>query len=282
MTDFCDRYFKLSASAVGPLALLLGGLVVAGEVSIHLKVEEALREDLTGPPIVFQLRSAAPDSPLSIPVDVTELRDIGKWQIQIVNNRGEKAGYMQGKSAPLSARIAWSGFSTDGAPLPDGFYRARFAWVDTQGKLRASPTAAFSLFTPPELGNLWKPTLRFDYTQEGLVIRIPVDLVFGPGQWEIAPHFLSTLKAVAEWLDLHPRHPLAVVGHTDLTGSAHLNLALSRKRAYEVYRQLIKLGVASDRLTYQGLGSDRPIASNTTQDGRAKNRRVEIVVLRAA
>lgn len=70
-------------------------------------------------------------------------------------------------------------------------------------------------------------------------------------------------------------------GHTDEQGSADLNRRLGQERAERVVAWLIEHGVAGGRLAAKGYGSDRPLAPNDTEEGRAKNRRVEFRVLRA-
>ena len=71
---------------------------------------------------------------------------------------------------------------------------------------------------------------------------------------------------------------LRVEGHTDSTGTASLNLRLSERRADSVFDFLAEEGIRSDRMKRAGYGMDRPIASNSTADGRSKNRRVEIII----
>jgi OOP family OmpA-OmpF porin len=72
---------------------------------------------------------------------------------------------------------------------------------------------------------------------------------------------------------------VAIIGHTDSTGDPDYNLDLSMRRAQSVAEYLIATGVATDRLRVLGRGEKDPIASNDTQEGRAQNRRVEIVVV---
>ena len=68
-----------------------------------------------------------------------------------------------------------------------------------------------------------------------------------------------------------------ISGHTDNTGNAAANVALSDARAKAVVAYLIKQGIAADALTAKGYGADKPIANNGTEDGRARNRRVEFM-----
>ena len=74
-----------------------------------------------------------------------------------------------------------------------------------------------------------------------------------------------------------PSWNFAIEGHTDNTGSDAHNQALSEKRAISVKAYLVNAGVNASRLTTQGFGSSRPVASNDTELGRSQNRRVEIV-----
>jgi len=69
-----------------------------------------------------------------------------------------------------------------------------------------------------------------------------------------------------------------LVGHTDNTGSAEANQKLSLDRADAVKQMLVNGEVAGDRISTAGYGQDRPIGSNDTEEGRAKNRRIELVV----
>ena len=74
-----------------------------------------------------------------------------------------------------------------------------------------------------------------------------------------------------------PEMKIEVGGHTDNVGSADANLKLSRERAQAVMAALAERGVAAGRLTAKGYGQTVPVADNRTEDGRAKNRRVELV-----
>jgi len=76
----------------------------------------------------------------------------------------------------------------------------------------------------------------------------------------------------------HPRLKVELQGHTDSIGSAPYNLTLSRKRAESVRDYLVTRGIASDRVSAQGFGLNSPVADNATAEGRANNRRVEIVI----
>jgi outer membrane protein OmpA-like peptidoglycan-associated protein len=79
-------------------------------------------------------------------------------------------------------------------------------------------------------------------------------------------------------LKAYPNVAVNVAGHTDNTGDPTANKRLSAERAAAVKQTLVTMGVAGARITDEGLGPDKPIASNDTEEGRAKNRRVELLV----
>lgn len=87
------------------------------------------------------------------------------------------------------------------------------------------------------------------------------------------------LDNVAELLSKHASFKIKVSGYTDSSGADDLNLALSKKRAASVKEYLISDGVASSRIQAEGYGEANPIADNETEEGRAKNRRVEFKIV---
>ena len=85
------------------------------------------------------------------------------------------------------------------------------------------------------------------------------------------------LAQVREMLSSHPVLKLKIEGHTDSVGGATANLVLSQQRAAAVKAWLVKAGIGEERLAAAGYGDSRPLASNDTEEGRGKNRRVELV-----
>jgi len=95
----------------------------------------------------------------------------------------------------------------------------------------------------------------------------------------LKPEAKVILDDAAALLEKHERVIVEVAGHTDSTGSEEYNQGLSERRANSVRDYLISKGVTATRLTARGYGETRPVASNDTKEGRAENRRVEMIVL---
>ena len=89
----------------------------------------------------------------------------------------------------------------------------------------------------------------------------------------------SVLVEVVDLLQSEPDKNIRIEGHTDSVGDADTNLEISQQRANAVYEALVSLGVAADRVTTMGMGEDFPIATNDTEEGRAQNRRVDVILL---
>jgi OOP family OmpA-OmpF porin len=94
----------------------------------------------------------------------------------------------------------------------------------------------------------------------------------------LTPESLPTLDRVAEVLKAYPTTEILLEGHTDATGVPVANERLSLERANAVKSALAARGIAADRIATAGIGQDRPVASNDTEEGRARNRRTELVV----
>lgn len=103
-------------------------------------------------------------------------------------------------------------------------------------------------------------------------------IYFDPNKWDIKPESRPALKEIAILLNKQPTLRLHVVGHTDNVGGYEANTVLSKRRAEAVAASLVKdFGISALRLTANGAAYLAPVASNSTEAGRAKNRRVELV-----
>jgi outer membrane protein OmpA-like peptidoglycan-associated protein len=115
-----------------------------------------------------------------------------------------------------------------------------------------------------------------------LKLDIPSDISFDTGRYDIKPALRPILDRFAATLNQNPVTRVAIIGHTDSTGSDAINNPLSVNRAAATRDYLTVRGVAASRIAIDGRGSREPIASNAIAAGRAMNRRVEIFVAEAA
>lgn len=113
---------------------------------------------------------------------------------------------------------------------------------------------------------------------DNIRLNMPSDITFATNQSTINPGFDDTLSKVASTLAKYPKTTIDIIGHADSSGDDAYNQALSERRANSVADFLVRGGVASNRIYSQGRGKSQPLVSNDTVDGRAKNRRVEILL----
>lgn len=113
---------------------------------------------------------------------------------------------------------------------------------------------------------------------DNLILQMPADVTFGFDRADIESRFYPVLDDVARVLNQYPQTTIDVVGHADSDGAEAYNLDLSRRRAASVAGYLIQRNVLRDRLYVDGRGESQPIASNATAEGKAQNRRVEIII----
>ena len=115
-----------------------------------------------------------------------------------------------------------------------------------------------------------------------LKLEIPSDISFDSGSYQIKPDLRPVLDRFAVTLNQNPVTTVRIIGHTDNRGSDAVNNPLSVNRADATRDYLVTRGVALNRIAIDGRGSREPIADNSTAEGRAKNRRVEIFVAEPA
>jgi outer membrane protein OmpA-like peptidoglycan-associated protein len=109
-----------------------------------------------------------------------------------------------------------------------------------------------------------------------IILNMPSNITFATDQASVQPQFNQTLVSVALVLKKFDKTLVDVSGHTDSQGDDAYNLELSRKRAISVATILANQGIVQQRFSITGRGEQNPIASNSTEQGRAQNRRVEI------
>ena len=104
------------------------------------------------------------------------------------------------------------------------------------------------------------------------------DILFDYGKSNLSRKSKKTLDQAVELLNQIPNRTLAIHGHTDSLGSDEHNMKLSEERAQAVYDYMMQKGLQIKKVTYKGYGETRPVADNSTKEGRVANRRVEFRV----
>lgn len=135
--------------------------------------------------------------------------------------------------------------------------------------LQAAPFVATASLLPAD-------QLKDSLDRDG---KVAIQVNFGVDSADILPNSFGQIDQVVALLERHPTLRLSVDGHTDGTGTFGRNQVLSEARASAVVIALTQRGVATNRLRSQGFGQSRPVADNSTDEGRARNRRVELVKL---
>ena len=124
-----------------------------------------------------------------------------------------------------------------------------------------------------------QPTIvDFGLLKKGMTLRFQ-NIYFESGKATLKPESYPILDEIVKLLKEHPNVIVEIQGHTDDVGSEAFNLKLSQKRAEAVRQYLIDHGIEPDRLIAKGYGESKPLVPNTSPENRAKNRRVEFVIL---
>lgn len=114
---------------------------------------------------------------------------------------------------------------------------------------------------------------------DNITLNMPGNVTFATDSSDLKPAFFDVLNSVGLVLDKYEKTVIEVAGHTDSTGSDAYNQALSERRAESVARYLQSQGVSSQRIITVGMGERRPVADNSTAEGRQANRRVELTLV---
>ncbi|MFO8087417.1 MAG: OmpA family protein [Bacteroidales bacterium] len=128
--------------------------------------------------------------------------------------------------------------------------------------------------------SLMKPVevdIKLEPMQVGKSYRLN-DIYFDTDSVNLTGESMFVLRDFVDYLKDNKAMQIAIHGYTDNVGSAAYNLKLSRERAKAVYQTLVEMGVPENQLEYEGFGEANPVADNTTEEGRAKNRRTEFVI----
>ena len=196
---------------------------------------------------------------------------IDKWKMTITDSSGMLVKTLSGKGAP-SSRFSWDGKNEAGDLVPQGNYTFNLEVTDTEESVgKSRPRETFAKWVPKRV--------PYQYT-----FGVSGDLLFDSGKDVLLQKGYDAIQKTAAAIQLkYPDSLIIIAGHTDdqkLGKGAKFadNQKLSLARAQAVMDYLVKNGVNSQKLSVIGYGDTKPIADNKTPAGRAKNRRVELVV----
>lgn len=145
----------------------------------------------------------------------------------------------------------------------------------------AESSASVSVAAPTAVPLPTVEDLEVKKVEEGLRVSFSSQFLFAPGQALLGSGSNKILDQLVELLSAYPSNPVLMEGHTDGTGNSDFNLRLSQRRAEAIRDYLIKKGgYEASRFRVVGYGATRPIADNATKAGRARNRRVEVTILK--
>ncbi|MFH1620402.1 MAG: OmpA family protein [bacterium] len=241
---------------------------IAGKMasSISLTVEQALSFDDSRH--IWDLFTFVPVVPEGL--------DCKSWEFAIYDLDGKKVKRIKSDNA-IPQSIHWSGTDMTGKLLRDGFYEADLRIWDHRGKVIKSPEERFIFMLPLELENLRVKELIVRNIPPNLVVELP-GILFDTGEVSPRSGAEQAVVAVAGLLKAYSENPVQIKGYTDNIGSYKINMVISEQRARMVYEALVSHGISPERLTIRAMANRNPVASNLTERGRLRNRRVEIVI----
>ncbi len=247
----------------GRIAVALGGvLVVAAGIGLGWAIGRATHGDRSTPPVSVPTTVGGPLGSVSVPASIQP-------------SNGAPTTVAEARPSPTVAPTVATG-ATAGAPVAvlDGGWLTLDGRFADQGRL----DAAIALLSPLGTnGVVVRAVVDPDApSTTEIPVLVPAAALFEVGSaWLVEGQPLLDLFAEAMIADAAAR--LTIEGHTDDRGSESYNFALSQQRVASVFAYLTAKGVDSDRLRLSPRGETEPVADNSTVDGRARNRRVELI-----
>ena len=250
---------------------------------------------LKGEPAIFAPKSETGRSRASFATTAQDASNVARWVLKIKGPRGDIAEEIKGDGRP-PADIAWEGLDAKGAAFPDGPYEAKLHAIDEVGNEGISAPSVVTINTAKpvllvaaqeESVPSLMPELKTQDSDRGIVIPLAAEVLFETGKNEVKPDAFSTLDEAAAIVRRYTGRHVSVEGHTDNVPISNPdfknNQELSQGRAEAVRGYFVKVkGLDGSRLSAKGWGDTKPIGDNATPDGRKKNRRVEIIIEKAA
>lgn len=226
--------------------------------------------------VLFQLNEVKPAKPVSSYFDVyitdVETQKPIPASLSFYDKTKKRSYTRESKLGHVKFRAA-PGDYTITAKSAQYFPESQDAYIDAEG---VTETIRFALTHEPEPEVIDTPVIAIPVKVGAKVVLH--NLFFATGKTQILPESEQALDELANFMKKHAGVEVRITGHTDNVGSDQANQILSEGRANAVRDALIERGVAGKRIAAEGKGEREPIADNATEEGRAKNRRVEFTI----
>ncbi|MDI6640823.1 MAG: PorV/PorQ family protein [Elusimicrobiota bacterium] len=277
-------------------------LTVKGDGKIA-KVEKKISVDLTPPIATLNISTAviSPDNDgiadcVTFYFLITDTNTIERWQLDILT-ADKKTVKSFSSTATIDGltgevqEIVWDGKEqVYNNIVPNGEYSVQLVGFDIAGN-RVSTTTSVTVYVPEKVKVIEKivesdkrteiiKELSIEEDERGLKAVLSTDMLFQHKKSKLTEAGERKLNRVVEFLSFYTEEKVLIEGHTDSVGERGEKIEFSSKLAWSVYSFLVKNGINPARLSVKGYGPDKPIASNATRHGRAKNRRIEIIILK--
>jgi flagellar motor protein MotB len=225
-------------------------------------------------------------------LDYRDASDISNWIVKATGAEHALATF-KGTGRP-SQNITWDGNNDRGSALPDGIYNVVLNIRDEVGNESKSKPIQVKIDTAKPVVAVeteesplqaLAPRRAYSETERGVVISLAAEVLFNVGEGNLKHGARDALTKVQNIIKRYPHRKISIEGHTDNmpinTAEFPNNYVLSEARAKSVLKYFVdKLKFAADRFTIKGRGDKQPVAPNTTEEGRKRNRRVEIILLK--
>jgi outer membrane protein OmpA-like peptidoglycan-associated protein len=164
----------------------------------------------------------------------------------------------------------------DGGKLPTPPPRNNGVNDSTKLIAKAQPKKTTPVVKQPAAPVIQQPVQTEAPKADSLIVLS--EFLFEVNSFKLKPELFPELDSLADFMKANPTTKIEISGHTDASGNESHNLRLSENRADAVGEYIVDKGIATSRVTFNGYGSSRPIAPNNTEQGKRKNRRVEILI----
>ncbi len=214
------------------------------------------------------------DDVAKIAFSTAQVLGVGEWQINVLTEEEKLVKTFKGEDL-LPSFVIWDGKDDYYKKIvPNGKYNVVITITDEAGNKTVSVPKEI------EVKVIQVKEIIIKEDKRGLKVNLSSNVLFNSGRSTLKKESYKALSEVVMLLNAYSENKVVIEGYTDSVGKASFNRKLSVKRATGVYQYLVKKGIDSKRIKVVGFGETKPIAKNSTRQGRAQNRRVEIIILK--